>query len=182
MHSVLAASVVKQVVEKHTGRYFKYYRIGYSVFATVSLIMLMIYHFSFDNRYLFASSALSFAGGMLLLIPGIILMAVCIRKYFFDLSGIDVFFRSKTVNTTLQVHGIHGYVRHPLYLGTLLMIWGVILIIPSLHHLIAGVIITVYVFAGIYWEEKKLVSVFGDEYRNYARNVPMLWPRLKSKP
>ena len=79
----------------------------------------------------------------------------------------------------LQITGIHKYVRHPLYLGTFMFIWGLFLVIPLLSLLIANVIITVYTLIGIELEEKKLLSEFGENYRLYRQTVPKLIPTFK---
>ena len=181
LHSVLASSIVKRVIERYTGRYYRYYRIFYSLFASITLIVLLAYQFSFENNILIKRSAVFIIISIFFIIPGIILMSISIYKYFFHLSGIDVFFKTRRAETNLQVQGVHRYVRHPLYLGTLLLVWGLWFLWPAIHHLIACGVITLYVFAGIHWEEKKLLQSFGQQYRDYAKNVPMLWPKFKIK-
>ena len=81
----------------------------------------------------------------------------------------------------LKMDGIHKYVRHPLYLGTLLFIWGLFFICPMLNNLIAVIIITLYVFAGIIFEEKKLLQQFGTSYTDYISSVPMIFPVIFKK-
>lgn len=108
---------------------------------------------------------------------------VSILKYFKLLSGIRTLYQAKP-STELRREGIHNYVRHPLYLGTLLFIWGLFFIFPMLNNLIAVVIITLYVLIGIWLEEKKLLIEFGNLYADYISQVPMLIPgfkRLKQK-
>ena len=105
-------------------------------------------------------------------------MIACIRKYFYELSGIQALEVKEPV-IHLQQEGIHGVVRHPLYFGTLLFVWGSFLIFPTLANLIACVVIHGYVLIGIKWEEKKLLLEFGDEYRSYALKVPGLIPRIR---
>ena len=104
-------------------------------------------------------------------------MAICIRKYFFNLSGIDVFFRKKIIPAPkLEMGGMHRFTRHPLYFGTLMFAWGFFLRWPYPQHLIANVVMTLYVVMAISWEEKKLVQEFGNAYREYAAKVPRLIP------
>jgi protein-S-isoprenylcysteine O-methyltransferase Ste14 len=183
VHSALAAAGWKQWLEQNVGAAYKYYRIGYSIFATLSLAALLWYHFTFPSgRALLVGSWPDYAGGFLT-VTGSIIMTVCIRKYFFNLSGIDVFFKKKdSSGSKLEQEGLHRYTRHPLYLGTLMFGWGLFFIMPYLHNLIANVVITVYVLVAISWEEKKLVAEFGNAYTAYAEKVPRLIPyKLKIK-
>lgn len=112
-----------------------------------------------------------------MVIPGITIMAASIYKYFKLLSGIRSIYQA-TPPAELKVEGIHKYVRHPLYLGTLLFIWGLFFIFPLLNNLIAAAAITTYVLIGIKFEEKKLLKEFGNVYAEYIKNVPGLIPKL----
>jgi len=46
--------------------------------------------------------------------------------------------------------------------------------------LIAVILLTLYVFIGISFEEKKLIKEFGKNYEAYILNVPMLIPRFRN--
>ena len=107
-------------------------------------------------------------------------MILCIQKYFISLSGLRSLINEKS-SDILMINGIHRYMRHPLYLGTFLFIWGLFLIQPYLSLLIANTIITVYTLIGIGFEENKLVEEFGEQYTQYKKNVPKLFPFIKIK-
>jgi protein-S-isoprenylcysteine O-methyltransferase Ste14 len=77
----------------------------------------------------------------------------------------------------LMVSGIHQFVRHPLYTGTFLFIWGWLILIPNISVLITDVIITVYTLIGLNFEEKKLEKEFGESYKLYKQKVPALIPK-----
>lgn len=78
----------------------------------------------------------------------------------------------------LHISGIHRYVRHPLYLGTFLFIWGLFIVFPTLSLLISNSVITIYTLIGIKLEEKKLVLEFKEQYKAYQKTVPKLIPKF----
>ena len=177
-HSILAASKVKLFFEKISGRFFRYYRLAYIILATITLGFILYFQYSFASPVLINSILIKYASSILLVIPGLAIMIVCIVKYFKLMSFVSSLHQPEPPRG-LKLDGIHKYVRHPLYTGTLLFIWGLFFIFPILSNLIAGIIITVYVLIGVKFEEKKLLKEFGNLYSEYISRVPMLIPGLK---
>ncbi len=97
-----------------------------------------------------------------------------------SLSGLSTLVSEKPEYNELIITGIHRYVRHPLYLGTFIFIWGAFFLDPEGSLLIADVIITLYTLYGIRLEESKLEKEFGEAYHIYKKEVPMILPFLHS--
>ena len=79
----------------------------------------------------------------------------------------------------LATGGMNALVRHPLYLGLLLVLWGRAV---TPFALATAVCATLYILVGIRFEERKLGRLYGAEYAAYRAQVPMLlpWPRRGS--
>ncbi len=180
LHSLLAGHSVKRKAQAVMGRHFKHYRLLYTLFAAVFFIAIIAYQLLMKQDYLFKVSFFHSIAGWVLGLSGLLLMLVCIRKYFMNLSGVKSLVQEHAGNT-LIISGVHRYVRHPLYLGTFAFIWGLFLLVPALSLLIANVIITGYTLIGIYFEESKLVDEFGESYTKYQQTVPRILPFRKPK-
>jgi len=74
----------------------------------------------------------------------------------------------------LTVKGAYRWVRHPLYFFTILMIWSCPVL--TADRLLFNVIWTVWIIAATMMEERDLLAEFGDEYRSYQTQVPMIIP------
>lgn len=70
---------------------------------------------------------------------------------------------------SLDEGGAYRWVRHPTYLGGLLMLWGVP--VMTADRLVVAGLTTGYVLIAVSWEERSLEETHGDAYRTYASRV-----------
>jgi methanethiol S-methyltransferase len=70
---------------------------------------------------------------------------------------------------------LYRYVRHPLYLGLLLSLWMVP--VMTAGRLLFATGFSAYILIGIGFEERDLITQFGERYRRYRAEVGMLLPR-----
>lgn len=97
-----------------------------------------------------------------------------------DLSGVRSVLEpppSAARHVPLITTGVYGLVRHPIYLGWALLVFGA----PHMTatRLVFAVISTLYLVVAIPWEERGLVREFGAPYEAYRRQVRWrMLPRL----
>ncbi|MFC1509122.1 methyltransferase family protein [Candidatus Omnitrophota bacterium] len=149
----------------------------YTVVSSSVLMILVVFWQETDR------TVVSFVG-----IPGVVLRCV-----FFTACGIILWgvmslkgdlagtakllahiggIRLKPMDFTVK--GPYRWVRHPLYMSVIMMIWSSL--VWTSDRLLFNVFWTVWIIIGTLLEERDLASDFGDDYREYQRKVPMLLP------
>lgn len=183
VHSWLASPRLKQFIRHLVGdqRYYGLYRAGYNVVAIVTLSPVLglvvfqpgniIWHITGLSQYL------------LLMIQIIGLIGVIVSLFqiqlgqFIGLTQVVAYLRGIQLplpNEPLQFGGLYRLVRHPLYLFSLLVIWPMSTMTESFLAFNIGA--TIYFVAGSIFEERKLLAVYGEVYRDYQRRTPALVP------
>ncbi len=77
----------------------------------------------------------------------------------------------------LNIRGIYQWVRDPFLLSGLVMIW--LTPFMTVNLLIIYLLATIYLYLGSLHWETRLVAQFGDEYREYKKQVRRIIPGLK---
>lgn len=83
--------------------------------------------------------------------------------------------RAEKVITT----GIYSRVRHPQYLGDIVVHVGFTFLLSAFFSLVFTPLIILVNYLNCWKEEKELIKEFGKEYEDYKKNVPMLIPKLR---
>jgi protein-S-isoprenylcysteine O-methyltransferase Ste14 len=96
-----------------------------------------------------------------------------LRQVWLNLRGIPY------TNLSFSTPGMYRIVRHPLYVGWLLMFWAAP--VMTVAHLVFTLGTTAYILIAIQFEERDLVRSH-KEYAEYRRQVPMLIPIGSPKP
>jgi protein-S-isoprenylcysteine O-methyltransferase Ste14 len=90
-----------------------------------------------------------------------------LRKY-----GVVSPFGSFLATTRLVDRGVYGMIRHPQYLGFMILTSGIALLYQQVYLGVLAVMIIVLLRFGMNEEDKLLQAQFGDEFINYCKRVP----------
>lgn len=176
VHSALAAPAGRRRLARWAGAAD---RLAYNLIAIVHLaVVLGLGGVLFAGTGFDLPPALRFAGAMLAIL-GVVVLSAAGRSYDFARFAGIAQFRAGAPDAAappepLATGGMNAIVRHPLYLGVLLILWGVATTPLRLATAIAA---TAYILIGIRFEERNLIRRYGDAYRTYRARVPMLLPR-----
>jgi len=178
LHSYLASEAVKNWFKKALNEGFKYYRLGYNLISTVGLMTVLLMNASIVPIYLIEGNGWTKFGGLVLASWGVIIIRLAFKHY--DANEFLGLRQLKMTNNVskLNIKGPSKYVRHPLYSATILIIIGFWLFAPTVANFVTAGCIVVYLGVGIWLEEKKLVKEYGQDYLEYRKKVPMLFPKF----
>ncbi len=156
-----------------------YHGAVYTIVSGLVLIVLLVFWQGSENVLLDVQG-----------LPGVIM-----RSFFFlaivgtcwgmwalrsvDMFGLDAVIKNQKDEPSavkpFTVRGPYRWVRHPLYLFTIVLFWSYPVI--TTDRLLLNVLWTLWIVIGTVLEERELVDDFGDDYRDYQAKAPMLLPR-----
>ena len=110
-------------------------------------------------------------------VVGLIIFLVSLREYDLGLlSGFKQIRLGDAVGLDedkLHLKGLHRYVRHPIYSGAFLLLWG-----GSTYEIEVATACwgSLYLLIGTYFEERRLIRLYGSTYEKYRMLVPAYFP------
>lgn len=183
LHSLLATDYIKDKAMMLFRKGFRFYRLMYTFISIFTFVPAFLVWLKYtDSTPIVYSLPEQLYPLIILVRSGALVMFV----YAVFQTGILEFIgiRQEETKKILITSGAYGIVRHPLYTG------GVILLFTRMDmsqlDLIAVLLVSVYLVIGAFIEERRLLPVFGEEYRRYQQEVSMFIPvkwviRMKSK-
>jgi len=175
-HSGVSSLKVKGLIIDRWGK--KGYA-GIFNFTSVLTLMIAVQSMQFGNWLYFLTE------------PTFIQPLLIVIGVLFGTAGIYVAYRAAkviSVSTVADMRtdrkpelitaGIYSQVRHPLYLATILIFGAMALIYPFPVVIVFALSMIVYTMIGAYFEERKLVLQYADEYNEYKKQAGFILPWL----
>ncbi|HMU46865.1 MAG TPA: hypothetical protein PKC72_10880 [Chitinophagaceae bacterium] len=113
---------------------------------------------------------------------GIVFISTFLINHFdlFGLRQVWFYFKGKPYKPLqFRLPLFYRFVRHPLYLGFLIAFWSASTM--TITHLFFALLTTGYILTAIQFEEKDLITHFGEKYKNYKKKAPMIIPFTKKR-
>ncbi len=177
-HSIFASAKLKRILKVRLKESFKWYRLFYTIFSLLLFMAIMVQSMLIPAQsFLAQKPIMTYLGYMIATFGTIILVKSSKQIRMKEFLGL----KKESNSTQLITTGLYGKMRHPLYLALLMIFLGYVLVSAQYTALVHFLCLVVYLPFGIYFEEQNLIDQFGEKYKNYQKNVPMLFPKLGKK-
>lgn len=186
LHSILAGSRAKAWARARLGdrRYEGFYRLFYNVISAILFVPVVLAVVAAPARVVWRVPMPWAAVMLLVQLSGLVALVAAVLQAdplrFAGLKQALAYLRGEPLPLhpePLQQSGFYGFVRHPLYLFSMLALWPTPVMTDTFLAFTLGA--TAYFIAGSRLEERRLAQEFGADYHRYRRRVPWLlpWPR-----
>ena len=175
-HSVFAGVAAKRRLDSLFG---VYYRLAYNLWAGLHIAAVWALGGALigDQPYDLEPGVAGAMNGIGVL--GVVVLVLALREYDLGRFSGMAQIRAQKKEITLSedepliTGGLHLFVRHPLYLGVYLILWGRA---TGDFELATAVWGSVYLVIGAAFEDRKLLALYGDEFRDYKDRIPAVIP------
>jgi protein-S-isoprenylcysteine O-methyltransferase Ste14 len=142
------------------------------------LVPIVYVYSQIPESYYYTSNIIFQTAGSLLSLVGLYILYASFKNYRTDefIGTYQIKNNHDFHPTKLCLDGWNGIVRHPLYFGTIVLIIGLNLLNPVIKLGITSLLVIGYLYIGTLWEEKKLISEFGQDYIKYKKETSILIP------
>lgn len=173
LHSVLASQSVKAWAARRLGLRGGAYRLAFNAFSTVTLLPVLALPVRYPDRLLYRLPWPWTALGVAVQLLGVLLVLDAVRR-----TGVWAFLglRDPEGDCPFTAAGPYRWMRHPIYVGSLLFLWASPLMTRNQALLYTA--LSLYLVVGERLEEGRLVRELGAVYRDYRRRVPTWTPWL----
>jgi protein-S-isoprenylcysteine O-methyltransferase Ste14 len=145
------------------------YNNAIELIAGILFLLQLILLLYFDN---FGLNVIIFGVGWILLIPSFVLLIAPMKVLRTEDDAPE---NRRAINTiSFAKRGIFRLLRHPLYLGWILMSIALVLISQSIFTSLCGIVIVPLVCISISRRDRYYLMKFGEEYLEYQQDVPMV--------
>ncbi|REG87138.1 methyltransferase family protein [Algoriphagus antarcticus] len=176
LHSILAASKLKRILEGKWGNAYKWYRLAYTLISLLLFLGIVIQALLIPKSLLINKGDLTNYLGYMLAGFGTIIVSKSSKHY--SVMRFLGFATSSKEDETLVTTGLYSKIRHPLYAGLVLIFLGYFLFAGTISATVHVACLLLYLPFGIYFEEKNLIIQFGEAYQKYKGEVPAIIPKL----
>lgn len=184
LHSYLISINFSRFLNNLLKNYYAFYRLFYVILSLYLLIVLINFTDQFNSPVILEYSP---TGNFLKYTIMILCLIMFLWAFLFSYDPLSFFGIRQIMNMKhtaglspgkVSRHGLLAYTRHPMYFALIIFL---AVSSVTLMDIIVNAILILYVVIGTVLEEKKLILEFGDQYRDYQQEVPMLIPFTKSK-
>lgn len=166
-----------QEVQKHredlTGEH-KFGDVGQLIIAILFMVVWILDSFFF-NYTTFPNDIIPLAVQITL---GIITLIVA---FSLARAGMRIVFGEVRETPRVIKKGVFAVVRHPIYISEILFYLGLLFLRISLAATFVWIVAIVFLNFLSRYEEKLLLARFGDEYKQYMKDVPMYFPKIRRR-
>lgn len=186
LHSIFARLIIKGWVKTKVNErvYEGFYRIIYTIFSFITLLPAAYILVAYSGRTIWDITGFISIIFRVIQFIGLIGLSVSLLQVelgrFAGFTQIRAYFNGQPLPLPpepLNKSGMYALVRHPLYFFSMLLLWFT----PNMSEtsLVFVIATSLYFIFGSILEERTMLVIFGEEYRDYQKKVAWMVPFIK---